>query len=283
MSTVLLFPGQGSQQTGMRDVVERQRPDLLALAADVVGADPFEHLDEGTAYLQPAIYCTSITSLHAVRAIEPDLYAGHSLGEIAALVAAGSIAEDDGLRLVAARGRLMQSAAEAEPDGAMLAVGAGIEAAAELAEAHGLTVANDNSPEQTVLSGPAAAVTAARDAVKARGLRAFRLPINGAFHSPAMAPAVPELRALLEAIEVRPPRRPVYSCVTAEEFDDVRARLAQSLVRGVRWREVLVALRERGADRFVEVGPGQVLTKLTRATLPGVDALPADELEAVGA
>ncbi|HEX8051877.1 MAG TPA: ACP S-malonyltransferase [Thermoleophilaceae bacterium] len=267
----------------MRDLVERRRPDLLALAVELVGADPFERIDAGTAYLQPAIYCTTIASLHAVRALEPDLYAGHSLGELAALAAAGSISEDDGLRLVAARGRLMQRAAEAEGDGAMLAVGAGIDAATELAHAYGLTVANDNSPEQTVLSGPAAAVTDARDDVKARGLRAFRLPIDGAFHSPAMAAALPEFRALLDATEVRPPRRPVFSCVTAQEFDDVRARLAESLVRGVRWREVLLALHARGADRFVEVGPGQVLTKLARATLPGVDALPAEELEAVGA
>jgi acyl transferase domain-containing protein len=282
MSTVLLFPGQGSQQSGMRDVVERHQPDLLDLAVEVVGADPFERIDDGTAFLQPAIYCTSIAYLRRLPALDPDFYAGHSLGELAALVAAGSIGADDGLRIVAARGRLMQRAADARPGGAMVAVGAELEAAVELADAFTLTVANDNSPDQIVLSGNGGAVVAARAAAKARGMRAFRLPIRGAFHSPAMGHVVDEFRATLDTIEVRPPRRPVFSCVTAAEFDDVRGRLAESLVRGVRWREVLLVLRARGATRFVEVGPGQVLTKLVRRTLPGADARPALELEAVG-
>jgi acyl transferase domain-containing protein len=264
----------------MREHVEARRPDLLEAAVEAAGGDPFERIDEGTAFLQPAIFCASLVGLDALRDLEPDLYAGHSMGELTALVAAGSLSEEDGLRVVAARGRLMQRAAEEGPEGAMLAVGAGVETAAELAGPLGLTVANDNSPEQVVLSGPAEAIATARREAKGRGLRAFKLPIKGAFHSPAMAGVAGEFRAVLDDVELRPPRRPVFSCVTADEFDDVRARLTESLTHGVRWREVMLRLRERGASRFVEVGPGQVLTKLVAKTLgDGVQATPAEELE----
>jgi len=283
MSAVLLCPGQGSQQANMRELVELHRPDLLELAIEAVGADPFERINDGTAYLQPAIYCASLASIECMPALEPGAYAGHSLGELTALAAAGALSDEEGLRLVAVRGRLMRRAAESGPAGAMLAVAGGLPVAAGVAEEFGLTVANDNSPDQVVLSGSEDAIVSARSAVKARGQRAFRLPISGAFHSPAMAEAVPEFRAALDAVELRPPRAPVFSCVTAAPFDDVRARLAESLTRGVRWREVLLALRARGVTRFFELGPGQVLTGLVKATLDGADARSAQELESVGA
>ena len=254
----------------MRDLVAAWRPALLDAVTDVVGCDPFARLEQGTSYLQPAIYCTGLASLASVtRDAGPDraLYAGHSLGEITALTAAGSMREEDGLRLVAARGRLMQRAAEQGPEGGMLALGTGAAEAAELADSDGLTVANDNSPDQVVLSGPADAIERVRAKAKERGLRAMRLPIRGAFHSPALAAIAPEFRAVLDEIEIRPPRQPVYSGVTAREFDDVRARLVESLTCGVRWREVLLALRARGADTFIEVAPGKVLTGLVRRTL----------------
>jgi acyl transferase domain-containing protein len=265
----------------MRELVAERRPDLLRLAEDAVGADPFERLRDGTAYLQPAIYCASLACVEGGAAIEPDLYAGHSMGELSALAAAGSLDHEDGLRLVAERGRLMQRAAEERPGGAMLAVGAGPDVAREIAGSFGLTVANDNSPEQVVLSGDGDSIDRARAEAKGRGLRASRLPIQGAFHSPLMEPVVSEFRAALDAVEFRPPRRPVLSCVTAAEFDDVRSRLAESLTHGVRWREVLLALHERGVRRFVESGPGDVLAKLVPRTLPGADAHALAELEAV--
>jgi [acyl-carrier-protein] S-malonyltransferase len=173
----------------------------------------------------------------------------------------------------------MQRAAEEGPEGAMLAVGADPETAAALAGEHGLTVANDNSPDQVVLSGEAGAVDAARAVAKGRGLRAFRLPVKGAFHSAAMASAVAEYRDGLAEVEFSRPRAPVYSCVTADEFDDVRERLAQSLTHPVRWREILLRLHERGVRTFVEVGPGQALTKLVRRTLPDVEALSTEGME----
>lgn len=279
MTCVLMFPGQGSQRNGMRELVESAWPELLEAATDAVGDDPFERIEDGTAFLQPAIFCASMAALRGFD-FEPDLYAGHSLGELSALVAAGSLTVDDGLALVTTRGRLMQRAAELGPVGGMLAVGCGRELAAEIARPLGLTIANDNSPGQVVLSGPAEGIASGKVEARRRGLRAFRLPIKGAFHSAAMEPVVGEFCAALDAVDVRPPRRPVLSCVTASEFDDVRLRLSESLTHGVRWREVLHGLHERGARRFVEAGPGKVLTGLVRKTLKDVETVAPAQLQA---
>ena len=115
----------------------------------------------------------------------------------------------------------------------------------------------------------------AAENAKQVGLRAMELPVSGAFHSPMMAAAVPEFEAALARVEVSPPRTPVLSAVTAEPFDDVRARLAQALTRPVRWRETMLALHDLGADRFVEVGPGRVLTGLAKRTLQDVELVHA--------
>jgi len=271
--TAILFPGQGSQTPEMRDDVARVRPDLLAMAAEVVGEDPFPLVEQGTKYAQPAIFCASLTGFAVLGNPEGSLMAGHSLGELAALVAAGSLTERDGLELVALRGRLMQEAGETAGDGGMLAlIGDGAaQHASELAGAHGLAVANDNAPMQVVLSGARSAIPDAAAAAKELGLRARELPVTGAFHSPMMASAVPEFEAALEQADVRPPRVTVLSAVTAAPFDDIRARLAQALTMPVRWRETLLAMRELGADRFVEVGPGKVLTGLVKRTLRDVE------------
>jgi [acyl-carrier-protein] S-malonyltransferase len=283
MATALLFPGQGSQAPGMRDAVERVRPDLLERATALTGADPFSRLELGTRYLQPALYCASIALWEEAGRPRAQCYAGHSLGEIAALVAAGSIDAADGLWIAARRGELMQTAAEEQPEGAMVALLGGDELARELAATHNLAVANENAPGQTVLSGPAQAIDAAAADAKTSGLRAMRLAVRGAFHSPAMAPAVPPLRAALAEIAVRPPAVTVISGVTARPIDDIRARLAEALVRPVRWRDVLAALRRLGAERFLEVGPGKVLTGLVRRTLPDVEAHTLGEEVAVHA
>jgi malonyl CoA-acyl carrier protein transacylase len=277
MQSAILFPGQGSQTPEMRDSVARVRPDLLAMAIEVVGEDPFVRADDGTRFAQPAIFCASLAGWAALGRPEGDFMAGHSLGELAALVAAGSLRERDGLELVALRGRLMQEAGEQAGDGGMLALlGSGAaDQAAELAEAHGLSVANDNSPQQVVLSGARAALPAAGADAKALGLRAMELPVSGAFHSPMMASAVAEFAAGLERVEINASRVPVLSAVTAEPFDDVRKRLAQALTMPVRWRETMLALRELGAERFVEVGPGRVLTGLAKRTLSDVELVNA--------
>ena len=277
MATALLFPGQGSQTADMRDQVARVRPDLLKLAADVVGEDPFARIDDGTAYAQPAIFCASIAGWCQMGRPVHEFTAGHSLGELGALVAAGVLSERAGLELVALRGRLMQQAGETAGDGGMIALlGAdAAERAEEVAVPHGLSIANDNSPQQVVLSGARAALPAAEQTARELGLRAMILPVTGAFHSPMMASALPEFERALAAVELRPANSIVISAVTAEPFDDVRARLAEALTSPVRWRELLLALHGRGVTRFVEVGPGKVLTGLVRRTLKDVELISA--------
>jgi [acyl-carrier-protein] S-malonyltransferase len=287
-ATALLFPGQGSQTAEMRDEVAAARPDLLGLAREVVGDDPFARVDDGTRFAQPAIYCASVVGFERLRdaGVTGAAHAGHSLGEVAALVAAEALSAADGLRLVATRGRLMQESGEQAGDGSMLALlgkGAADHAAA-VADAAGLTVANDNAPNQVVLSGAKAAFEAATEAARGHGLRAVALPVTGAFHSPAMAAARPELEAALAEIDFREPAVTVVSSITTAPFDDVRARLADALTQPVRWRETLLALRARGIERFVETGPGTVLSGLVKRTVPDAEAVTAEQLlEGVGA
>jgi malonyl CoA-acyl carrier protein transacylase len=276
----ILFPGQGSQTPDMREQVERWQPELIPLATEAAGEDPFERAGESTRFAQPAIFCAALAGWRALRDdFEPELMAGHSLGEITALVAAQAIGVEDGLKLVAARGDLMQDAADAAGDGGMLAVRPrDRDELRAVADEAGLTVANDNSPEQVVLSGPDDALQRAEEELREQGARVKRLPVAGAFHSPAMEAAIPEFRERLADTEIREPSLPVFSCVTAEPFDDVRERLAQALVSPVRWLDVMHALRERGADRFVETGPGKVLTGLVKRSLDDVEAqAPAPE------
>jgi malonyl CoA-acyl carrier protein transacylase len=275
--TALLFPGQGSQTPDMRETVERERPDLLELALETVGEDPFARAEEGTMFAQPAIYCASLAGWKALGSPAGEFMAGHSLGELAALVAAAALSERDGLELVALRGRLMQEAGEQAGDGGMLALlGTGAaDQAPGLAEAHGLAVANDNSPQQVVLSGRRSALPAAAAAAQELRLRAMELPVTGAFHSPMMASAVPDFERALAAVQLRPAASTVMSAATAEPFDDVRARLVDALTGPVRWRELLLGLQARGVTRFVEVGPGKVLTGLVKRTLRDVELVSA--------
>lgn len=273
--TTLLFPGQGSQTPDMRETVERHRPDLLELALREVGDDLFERAGDGTRWAQPAIFCAALAGYEQLRAnTSAELMAGHSLGEIAALVAADSMSAEDGLRLVAARGRLMQEAAEETGDGGMIAVRARSDRSAihEVAEATGLSVANDNGPDQLVLSGATAALEEAEAALAERRVRAKRLPVAGAFHSPLMEPAIEPFRAIVRDTEIEAPSVPVYSCVTAEPFDDIPARLVEALTSPVRWLDVMRSLERAGVSRFVETGPGRVLTNLVRKSLDGVEA-----------
>ena len=278
--TALLFPGQGSQTADMRETVEHHRPDLLELAQQEVGPDLFERATDGTRWAQPAIFCAALAGWESQReSVQPNVMAGHSLGEITALVAADALSAEDGLRLVAARGRLMQEAAEETGDGGMTAVRAregNREAIAEVAAATGVAIANDNAPDQLVLSGALSALDDAEAQLKERGVRGKRLPVAGAFHSPLMEPAVEPFRALVNETEIGEPRVPVLSCVTAEPFDDIPALLVRAITEPVRWLDVMRALDARGVNNFVETGPGHVLTNLVRKSLAG-------EMEAAGA
>jgi [acyl-carrier-protein] S-malonyltransferase len=259
--TAVVFPGQGSQVPGMRDAVADRCPDLLAACIAGVGEDPFLRVEDSTRFAQPAIFCASWAAWTALD-LEPAAGAGHSLGEIAALAAAGAIHVEDALRLVVLRGRLM---AGADADGSMLALlGGKIADARAVAAASGVTVANDNAPGQVVLSGSRADLVRAAGEAEARGLRATPLPVAGAFHSPAMAPAVDDFRAALDDVRIDAPRFPVFSCATARPFEDVRDELAAALTRPVLWRATVAAMLDAGIEAFVEPGPGAVLTRLEK-------------------
>jgi [acyl-carrier-protein] S-malonyltransferase len=268
----VLFPGQGVGDASSRELVAAVRPDLLELATELVGEDPFEHMSEGTAYAQPAVYCASIAGYEQLGGPRVDYFAGHSLGEVGALAGAGAIDDTDGVRIVVARGRAMAEAADRGEPGGMLAVGSDRDGAAALADEHGLTLANENSPQQFVLSGPISAIEAAEAAAKGTGVRAKKLAVAGAFHTGAMASGVAPFREALEEIEFREPEVPVVSSTTAEFFrEDARDALAASLTSPIRWTAVLGRLRELGVSRYLDVGPGKVLAGLVRRTLDDVE------------
>jgi [acyl-carrier-protein] S-malonyltransferase len=282
-TTALLFPGQGSHTDGMRELVAEYRPDLLELALTEVGEDPFPRVNEGTCFAQPAMFCASLACWERAGRPVSDPIAGHSLGELAALVAAGSLDAEDGLRLAVRRGQLMHEAAESDPGGGMLALLGDDELAAGVAAQSGLAIANDNAPGQIVLTGPGWRLDGARGLAKRAGLRSMRLAVGGAFHSPQMRTVLPDFRAALNEIDFRPPRIRVFSSTAAGPFDNVRQQLADALVQPVRWRQTLLALHGLGVRAFREVGPGEVLTKLVRRTLDGVDAYSLDQPLAAGA
>jgi malonyl CoA-acyl carrier protein transacylase len=260
----VLFPGQGSQTPEMRDQVATLDPELLERVTELVGEDPFPRVEESTRFAQPAIYCASITAYDAL-GLEPGVAAGHSLGELAALAAAGVLDREDALELVVLRGRLM---AEADDTGSMLAlVGATEEEAHEIAAHAGVTVANDNAPGQVVLSGTREQLATAEEDARDHGRRALKLNVAGAFHSPLMEPAVQPFREALEKIDLGEPRFPVVSCASTLPFKDVRDELASALICPVRWRETMLALQGAGCTRYVEVGPGKVLARLGKRIL----------------
>ena len=275
-SIALLFPGQGSHAEGM-DEPYRGHP-LFERGLDLLGHDPFERLSEGTRYQQPALFLCSVAAWDQWRSGEDDdadddageaiAAAGHSLGEYAALVAAGALQFDDAVKLVDERADAMADAGERRAGGMIAMLGGESRDVRALADRLGLVVANDNAPGQLVLSGSVDALDAAEEVARDEtGARARRLDVTGAFHSPLMEPAAARLRAALEGTPVSAMEIPVYSNGSAAPFVDVRDELAENLLRPVRWRETLLALRTAGVDRFVELGPGAVLTGLVKRTL----------------
>lgn len=267
-TTAVLFPGQGSHVDGMGEEVARTAPELHARCLELVGDDAFARAGEDTRFAQPAIFCASLAAAAHESVGGPAVYAGHSLGELTALTAAGVFTWEDGLALVVERGRLMAQSAAEQGDGTMTALLKGTpEQAEEIAAAHGLTVANDNAPGQLVLSGSAPALDAAAKAAREAGLRAMRLDVAGAFHSPAMASAAAGFAAALAEVELHEPRVPVFSCASAAPFADVRAELAAALTSPVRWRQTLLALQAHGATEFVDAGPAQILAGTVKRTI----------------
>jgi malonyl CoA-acyl carrier protein transacylase len=276
--TAGLFPGQGSQHSALGAWVGAARPDLRDAACERFGTDAFAHCAERGAYTQVAVYCASLAAWEELDA-DVDVLAGHSLGELAALAAAGALDHHAGLELVARRGELTETAAR----GGMLAcLGRDAhEAAACLVERTGMRVANDNSPRQVVLSGTESQVRTALEAGELLGMELVRLPVSAPFHSELMRPAVAAWRRELEAVAWREPALPVLSSVSGAVMTDPVADLAGALTRPVRWQDTVRALAAGGVTQWVEVGPGRVLGGLTRRIVPGARVAPTDPAEAV--
>jgi malonyl CoA-acyl carrier protein transacylase len=265
MSTAVLFPGQGSHAEGMEEPWRGSRALEDGLA--ILGFDPFGRLDEGTRFQQPALFLCSVAAWEAREGDSPDAAAGHSLGEYAALVAAGALRFEDGLRLVNVRAQAMATASTATPSGMVAMLRADSADVARLAAECGAHVANDNAPGQVVVAGTKEALAEVEARAGEIGARARALDVSGAFHTPLMAPAADALAAAIADVEVGPFAFPVISNSSVEPFDDVRAELVTNLLRPVRFRETLLALADRGVETFEEVGPGTVLTGLVKRTV----------------
>jgi malonyl CoA-acyl carrier protein transacylase len=250
-------------------LAREQCPELVAQAAAELGVDPFERIGEGTAYLQPAVFCGTLAHWRAAGEPQAEFAVGHSLGELAALTAAGCFSPSEGMRLVLVRGAAMQRAADACAPGGLLAVMGPRQQALALAERHGLTIGADNEPGQVVLSGRLTELKAARAEARGRGLKAARLDVPAALHSRAMEAAVEPFRRELEATTVVEPRMVVVANVTAAPFEDVTAELTLALTSCVRWRESIETLHAAGVGAFLEMGGSGVLSGLVQRTLAG--------------
>jgi [acyl-carrier-protein] S-malonyltransferase len=292
MSLALLFTPQGSQAVGMGRELAEASPAARAVfeeadavlgwsVSDTCWEGPAERLND-TRQTQPCLLATSIAALRALEErapLQPAFVAGHSVGEYAALVAAGVLDLDAALRLVARRGALM---ADAGGDGGMAAViglerstvSAVIESVASPAD---LVVAKDNAPGQVVVSGGDAAIAAASEALRAAGAkRVLRLPVSGAFHSPRMAEVAGRLAEAFESETWRDARVPVVSNVTAEPETDagrIRALLAEQVRSPVEWVASIERLVRDGVDRAVELGPGSALVGMLRRIAPDMQAV----------
>ena len=301
MQVALVFPGQGSQYVGMGQALADSSPAARAVFtdADAVLAEPISELcfvgpeDQLnlTVNAQPATLALSIAYLRALEeqlgmALQPQFYAGHSMGQYSAMVAAGVLSLSDGLRLVRERGRQMQASAE---DGSMAAViGLADDRLAELdsaGQALGVfTIANRNSPGQVVISGERRAVEGAAEKAKELGAkRAIVLPVSVAAHSPLMSRAADAMREILAAVDFADPRAPLLANADARPLttgEACRAELVEHLTRGVDWIAAVQSMSAAGVNRFIEVGPGKVLTGLIKRIVPDAEGFALDDAAA---
>ena len=274
-----IFPGQGAQFTGMgKDLYENSAlaKELFEKANDILGFRITDIMFEGTAeqlketkVTQPAIFLHSVILAKTLgEEFQPQMVAGHSLGEFSALVANGALSFEDGLKLVSQRALAMQKACEIKPSTMAAVLGLADNVVEEVcASIDGIVVAaNYNCPGQLVISGETSAVEQACEAMKTAGAkRALILPVGGAFHSPMMEPAREELAAAIEATTFSQPSCPVYQNVTAtavSEANEIKKNLIIQLTAPVKWTQTVQQMIADGASSFTEVGPGKVLIGL---------------------
>lgn len=293
-ATAVLFPGQGSQCVGMGRTLyegQDQAREIFREAEQILGfplsrlcfEGPAEELND-TVNAQPAIFTVSYACWQALQAgprpVKPRFLAGHSLGEYTALAAAGCFSFEEGLRLVRRRGLAMKAAGAKTPGGmaALLKLEATLAAAIcrQAEEETGGTVclANDNCPGQVVIAGDATALARAVELARAERGRVVPLAVSVASHSPLMEPAVQAMRAALDALPLREPQVPVVGNVTARPLETagaVREELLAQLTSPVQWTRTVLWMRSQGVQRYLEVGPGNVLTGLVRRIVPDAE------------
>jgi [acyl-carrier-protein] S-malonyltransferase len=271
-----LFPGQGVDASAVHGALA-DAP-LLERANQILGLDlkaaVGRCLDRARPVLptdlaQPALFVAGLAALDRDGGVF-DVYAGHSVGEYSALAAAGAISAEDGLRLVCVRGRAMRDAGRASHGGMAAVKGIAYDALEEVCRRTGTVVANDNSPVQLVIAGSEEALAQAAPEIRAAGGRSLLLPVEGAFHSPAMAPAADTLRDALDHTSIALPEVPVVSNLTARPYrapGEIRSLLVRQLTERVRFRESLEWIAAAGATEIVDLGPGRVAGKLADATI----------------
>ncbi len=275
-----IFPGQGAQFPGMgKDLYENsEAKELFHRANRILGYPITEVMFEGSAedlkqtkVTQPAIFLHSVISARMMgKSFKPDMVAGHSLGEFSALVSVGAMNFDDGLELVYRRALAMQEACEITPSTMAAVLGLEDQVVEEVCVSlSGIVVpANYNCPGQLVISGETKAVEEACEVLKEKGARrALLLPVGGAFHSPLMDPAKKKLAEAIQKTPIASPSAPVYQNVTAKgetDKDIIKKNLIDQLTAPVKWTQSIQQMIADGADTFVEIGPGKVLTGLMR-------------------
>lgn len=275
-----IFPGQGAQFVGMgKDLYESSAvaKELFEKANDILGFRITDIMFDGTAedlkqtkVTQPAVFLHSVILAKTLDNFAPDMVAGHSLGELSALVANGTLSFEDGLKLVSKRALAMQKACEMQPSTMAAVLGLEDAQVEEICEAtEGIVVAaNYNCPGQLVISGSVPAVEAACEKMKEAGARrALLLPVGGAFHSPLMKPAEEELAAAIEATTFNKPNCPVYQNVSTTAVTDpneIKKNLIAQLTAPVKWTQSVQNMIADGATEFIEVGPGKVLQGLVK-------------------
>ena len=288
-----VFPGQGAQFVGMgQDLYEAypEAKELFDSANDILGFSITDIMFSGTAddlkqtkVTQPAIFLHSVILARMLgNNFDPQMVAGHSLGEFSALVAADALSLEDGLSLVSKRAMAMQRACELNPStmAAVLGLEDG-EVENICSETEGIVVpANYNCPGQLVISGEVEAINKACDNLKEAGARrALVLPVGGAFHSPLMEPAREDLAAAIEQTDFKSPRCPVYQNVTTKaetDSQEIRQNLIAQLTAPVKWTQSVQNMVQDGATQFIEVGPGKVLQGLVRKIAPEVETSSAE-------